>query len=83
MLAEQEGVAENWQKARESGEQTFVELPQKIPVRLIYGNVLVDADGRIVFRTDPYGWNEPVARALGFAAGSVKRVKAGAVDIGP
>ena len=83
MLAEQEGVGEKWQQARSSGEKTFVKLPREIPVRLIYGNVFVDDADRVVFRTDPYGWNERVAKALGFAGADRRAAKAQAVDVGP
>ena len=54
MLAAQEGVADAWDEARQSGEPTFVSLPQEIPVRLLYQNVFVDRDGKLVFRTDAY-----------------------------
>ena len=83
MLAQQEGVDAAWQKARTSGKQQFVPLPREIPVRLLYHNVFVDDGGRIVFRTDPYGWNEPVAKALGFTDAPTKRANAQAVDVGP
>jgi murein L,D-transpeptidase YcbB/YkuD len=83
MLAEQEGVSERWQAARDSGKHRFVPLPREIPVRLIYGNVFVDSGNRIVFRTDPYGWNDKVAEALGFTGAATKRAAAQAIDIGP
>ncbi|MCU6452973.1 L,D-transpeptidase family protein [Sphingomonas sp. A2-49] len=83
MLAEQEGVSERWQAARDSEKHRFVPLPREIPVRLIYGNVFVDSGNRIVFRTDPYGWNDKVAEALGFTGAATKRAAAQAIDIGP
>jgi murein L,D-transpeptidase YcbB/YkuD len=83
MIAEDEGVAAAWQEATASGEMTFVPLPRRIPVRLLYHNVYVGDDGRIAFRTDPYGWNDPVAEQLGFAKASAKRAEAKAIDIGP
>lgn len=83
MIAEDEGVAEAWQTATASGEMTFVPLPRRIPVRLLYHNVYVGDDGRVAFRTDPYGWNDPVAEQLGFAKASAKRAEAKAIDIGP
>jgi len=83
MLADQEGVADKWQQARSSGDQTFVALPHEIPVRLVYENVFVDAQGKVVFRTDPYGWNEKVAEGLGFDSGSARHANAQSVDIGP
>ena len=83
MLAQNEGVEAEWRKARDGGEQSFVPLPHQVPVRLLYHNVFVDDGGRVVFRTDPYGWNEPVAKALGFTDAPVKRANAQAVDVGP
>lgn len=83
MLAEQEGVADEWRKARESGDMTFVPLPREIPVRLLYHNVFIEDDGEIAFRTDPYGWNAPIAKALGFSDGETKRARVDAVDVGP
>ena len=83
IIAEHEGVADRWQKAQSSHKRTFVALPKSIPVRLLYRNVFVDHDGEIAFRTDPYGWNEPVARALGFANGSVTKSRAEEIDVGP
>jgi len=83
MLAENEGVAEAWQTAQDSGEMTFVPLPSRIPVRLLYHNVYVDDAGKVAFRTDPYGWNDPVAEQLGFVKAAAKRAEAQAIDIGP
>ncbi len=83
MLAEDQGVAEAWQTAQASGEMSFVPLPRRIPVRLLYHNVYVDDGGKVSFRTDPYGWNDPIAQQLGFAKASAKRAEAQAIDIGP
>ncbi|WP_010542895.1 L,D-transpeptidase family protein [Sphingomonas elodea] len=83
LLAEDEGVADRWQAASASGEQIFVALPVRIPVRLLYQNAFVDEIGRVTVRTDPYDWNGSVARALGFDDGSRTRTQADAIDIGP
>lgn len=83
MLATHEGVAEAWQEARGSTEPTFVPLPNRIPVRLLYYNAFVNADGEVAFRTDPYGWNDPIAKQLGFADGSQRKARADDVDVGP
>lgn len=83
LLAEDEGVADRWQAASGSGAQTFVPLPVRIPVRLLYQNAFVDETGRVTVRTDPYDWNGPVARALGFDDGAHTRTQADAIDIGP
>ena len=83
MIARQEGVEAQWRQARQSGEQTFVPLPHPIPVRLLYRNAFVDHNGQLVFRTDPYGWNDAVAKGLGFSGGSSKKAAAKDVDLGP
>src|SRR5690606_24868967 len=40
MLARDEGVADQWQRAMAAGKETFVPLPREIPVRLLYQTVL-------------------------------------------
>lgn len=83
MIAEDGGVADKWLKARAAGGQRFVALPQQIPVRLLYHNVFVDRSGDVAFRTDPYGWNAPIAKALGFDNVSSSRARTGIGDIAP
>lgn len=83
MLATDEGVADAWQAAQASGEMTFVPLPTRIPVRLLYHNVYINDDGAIAFRTDPYGWNDAIAEQLGFAKASARRAEARGIDVGP
>lgn len=83
MLAEHEGVLDAWNKARATGEQTFVKLPRQIPVRLLYQTVLFDDGGAPIVRNDPYAWNDRVSEALGFTGPASMRVKTGAADVGP
>ncbi len=83
ILARDEGVFEEWQKARATGKESFVPLPREIPVRLLYQTVLFDDAGQPVVRADPYGWNDRVAAALGFAASEGRRLSPGEWDIGP
>ncbi|GAA0731963.1 L,D-transpeptidase family protein [Sphingomonas japonica] len=83
MLAEQQGITDEWEKARGSGNETFVPLPEHIPVRLLYHNVFVDDAGAVAFRTDPYGWNDPIAQALGFEKSNTRRSNAKGADVGP
>ncbi len=83
LIARDEGVAERWSSAQASGKQTFVALPHKIPVRLLYHNVFQANDGAIEFRTDPYGWNAPIGAALGFNGSSARNAVAQNVDVGP
>lgn len=84
MLAEQAGITDKWEEARQSGDQTFVPLPENIPVRLLYQNVFVDDAGALAFRTDPYGWDDAVAQQLGFAPPDhAREQREQAPDIGP
>ncbi|GGC04844.1 hypothetical protein GCM10011494_24230 [Novosphingobium endophyticum] len=83
MLARDEGVLEEWHRARATGKETFVALPREIPVRLIYQTVLFDQDGEPAIRSDPYGWNDRVATALGFPSRQAYRLRTSGGDIGP
>ncbi len=82
-LAQQQGILAQWQQARQSGKESFVTLPQPIPVRLVYWNAFLDTDGKVEFRTDPYGWNPAIAKALGFPASTAVQPKPKDIDIGP
>lgn len=83
-LAGQEGVAEEFEKAMASGDESFVSLPKPIPVRLLYQTAFVGEDGRIVFRPDVYGWDEDLARALGLPAKARSNKKAALIEsLGP
>lgn len=83
MLADQEGVGDAWADAQASRNYEIIDLPREIPVRLLYHNAFVADDGKVAFRTDPYGWNDAVALQLGFAEAKTRHAKAEAIDIGP
>lgn len=83
MLARDEGILDQWRKARATGKERFVPLPQEIPVRLFYQTVLFDEAGEPVIRADPYGWNDRVSAALGFPASKSLRLHPSASDVGP
>jgi murein L,D-transpeptidase YcbB/YkuD len=83
MLARDEGVADQWQRAMAAGKETFVPLPREIPVRLLYQTVLFDEAGEPIIRADPYGWNDRVATALGFSVGKSHRLRPANLDVGP
>lgn len=83
LLARDEGVEDEWNKARATGKETFVKLPREIPVRMLYQTVLFDSAGEPIVRNDPYGWDDRVGAALGFNAGHALRVKSDQADIGP
>jgi murein L,D-transpeptidase YcbB/YkuD len=83
MLAEDEGVTAEWEKARSTGKESFVPLPRPIPVRLIYQTVLLDDAAEPLVRADPYGWNKRVSAALGFPASEGHRLRSAGADVGP
>lgn len=83
LLAGDQGISEAWLTAEAGGEQQFVALKTPIPVRLIYRNVFIDQEGKVAFRTDPYGWNAPIAKALGFADRAEARLRSDETDIAP
>ena len=83
-LAEQEGILDQFQKAMQTGEETFVKLPNEIPVRLLYQTAFWDGS-RIQFRPDVYGWDENIAKALELAPGPPRKIEQpeSSDDIGP
>lgn len=83
LLARDEGVIVEWNKARATGKESFVKLPREIPVRLLYQTIVFDDAGEPVIRADPYGWNEKVAIALGFPVSSDRRLRDAKGDVGP
>jgi murein L,D-transpeptidase YcbB/YkuD len=82
LIADHAGVREKFDKALASGEKTMVPLGEKIPVRFLYHTAYVDG-GKVVFRTDPYGWDETLAQALGFEKRLRQTVKTHFNDMGP
>lgn len=82
MLAADEGRSDAFEKALASGKETGVPLPEKIPVRLIYHTAYLDG-GRVVFRGDPYGWDDRLAQALGLGGPLRHRVVQHVHEMGP
>jgi murein L,D-transpeptidase YcbB/YkuD len=82
MLAEHQGQREAFEKSLATGKETPVSLPNKIPVRLLYHSAYLDG-GKVVFRTDPYGWDDKLAQAMGLPGQIRPRVKSHYNDIGP
>jgi murein L,D-transpeptidase YcbB/YkuD len=82
MIAGDQGVEEEWQRALATGEESFVPLPRPIPVRLFYHTAFVD-HGRILFAPDAYGWDEDVAEALGLPRRPRPAAATAARDLGP
>jgi len=82
LIAADEGVLDDWERALATGEETFVTLPRPIPVRLMYQTAFVQ-NGRIVFAPDVYGWDEDVAEALGLPRRTRAEQRARGGDLGP
>jgi murein L,D-transpeptidase YcbB/YkuD len=83
-LAQQEGVLDQFQQAMQKDDESFIKLPNPIPVRLLYETAFWDGS-RIQFRPDVYGWDENVAKALEFAPGPPQKIQQpeSSDDIGP
>jgi murein L,D-transpeptidase YcbB/YkuD len=84
-LAQQEGVLDQFQQAMEKDEdQTYIKLPNEIPVRLLYHTAFWDGS-RIQFRPDVYGWDENIAKALELAPGEPQKLEQpeSSDDVGP
>lgn len=98
-LAQQEGVGDQFdqamQKLGDSSGQTdqnatpgdkesFIKLPNPIPVRLLYATAFWDGS-RVEFRPDDYGWDDNVAKALGLEPGPPHQIRQpeSSDDIGP
>ncbi|HEY0147659.1 MAG TPA: L,D-transpeptidase family protein [Allosphingosinicella sp.] len=82
MIAEHQGQLDAFNKALATGKETPVSLPNKIPVRLLYHSAYFDG-GKVLFRTDPYAWDDKVAQAMGLPGQIRPRVKTHVADIGP
>jgi murein L,D-transpeptidase YcbB/YkuD len=52
------------QKQLANGKTENIRLPVKVPVLLAYWTVDLGSDGRVAFKPDVYGYDEPVLRAL-------------------
>jgi len=81
-LAQQDGVFDKFQEAMASGDETYVKLKTKIPVRLLYHTAFWDGS-RIQFRPDVYGWDDEVGRVLGLVLGPKRPSLQPAEDVGP
>lgn len=83
MLAREAGVSAEFNQARASGEETFVNLPRNIPVRLLYHTAFVEPSGELRFRTDAYGWDDRVAEALGYEPRQSPKLQTHISAVGP
>ena len=83
MLAEQAGVLDKFNEAKATGDEKFVELPNQLPVRLMYHTAFVGPDGKVRFVEDVYGWDNEVAAALGYERRQRAQPRHSGSDVGP
>lgn len=84
MLASENNILDKFNEALASGDETFVDLPAEIPVRLLYHTAFVGTDGRVGFAPDVYGWDNDVAVALGYENRQRPQVRRrSGEDVGP
>ena len=84
MVASQEGISDKFEEGLASGKETYVKLKREIPVRLLYHTAYFDGS-RIQYRADIYGWDDEVARGLGYEKGPIRQKSAHrkGADVGP
>jgi len=84
VIAQQEGVLDQFQQAMQGEDETIIRLPHEIPVRLLYQTAFWDGSA-VRFRQDIYGWDDNVAKALGLAPGTPVKIEQpeSSDDIGP
>jgi murein L,D-transpeptidase YcbB/YkuD len=82
MLAADEGISDQFEQALAGGKEKEIAIPNKIPVRLMYHTAYLDG-GRVVFRSDPYGWDDKLALALGLGGPLRHRVVQHIHEMGP
>jgi murein L,D-transpeptidase YcbB/YkuD len=82
ILANDQGVLDQFNQALATGKESNIALKTRIPVRLMYHSAYLDG-GRIVFRPDPYGWDDKLAVALGLGGAIRHHVIKHVEDVGP
>jgi murein L,D-transpeptidase YcbB/YkuD len=82
MLAADEGISDQFEQALAGGKEKEIAIRNKIPVRLMYHTAYLDG-GRVVFRSDPYGWDDKLALALGLGGPLRHRVVQHIHEMGP
>lgn len=84
MLASEQGVLPSLQEGLMEVDESFINLKQEIPVRLLYRTAYFD-NGEVKLVPDVYGWDNAVAQALGLGGIPPRRppVQRRGVDIGP
>ena len=82
LLAQDQGQLEAFDKALAAKKETSISLPKEVPVRLLYHSAYSDG-GKVIFRTDPYAWDDKVALAMGLPGQIRPRVQKHVEDVGP
>lgn len=82
MIAQNDGKLSAFDQALATQDETPVNLSFRIPVRFLYHTAYVDG-GRVVFRTDPYRWDDRVAEAMGMEARRRRAIQGRNSDVGP
>ena len=83
MIAQANGIQPKFQQAMQKDEETQVQLPGKLPVRLMYHTAYLGSSGRVQYAEDIYGWDNDVAAALGYDRRQVQRREHQSADVGP
>jgi L,D-transpeptidase YcbB len=84
MLASENNILDKFNEALASSDETFVDLPGEIPVRLLYHTAFVGPGGRVGFAPDVYGWDNDVAAALGYQTRQRPQIRhRSGGDVGP
>ena len=83
MLASQQGVDREFDRAMRETEEGSVALRREIPVRLFYQTVFLDSSGALRFVTDAYGWDDDVAAALSLQGRTRRTLRSKVDDVGP
>ena len=81
-LASEDGVQDKFQEGLASGDESYVKLKRRIPVRLMYHTAFWDGS-QVRFVPDLYGWDDDVARALGLERGPPRAAYQQREDVGP
>jgi L,D-transpeptidase YcbB len=84
MLASENNILDKFNEALASSDETFVDLPGEILVRLLYHTAFVGPGGRVGFAPDVYGWDNDVAAALGYQTRQRPQIRhRSGGDVGP
>lgn len=82
-LASENGVSSQFMDGLAKGDESYIKLKRKIPVRLLYRTAYYDGS-MVRLVPDIYGWDDPIAAKLGLGAVPPRRRPGRLnVDVGP